>query len=202
MSQPANGVPLFLDQLVRTLGAEEKGLSDESVKISGSSGGDTAALSEMGVSADAHGGKLLRLGFTVDAVVHDYGDLCQVITDLPVERDAPFTIDEFRTLNRCLDNAIADVVSEFSAQCDEKVGRARSDDENERLGLLVHELRNLLQTPTLAFQALEMGMLPVAGATGSLVARSHASMAAMLGDSNGAGARIRPSNDRPNLFRC
>jgi signal transduction histidine kinase len=55
--------------------------------------------------------------------------------------------------------------------------------ENERLGVLVHELRNVLQTATFAFQALEMGMLPVAGATGGLVARSHASMAAMLGDS-------------------
>lgn len=182
-AQLANGVPMFLEQLVRTLGAEEHGLGDESVKISGSSGGDTAALSEMGVSAAAHGGELLRLGFTVDAVVHDYGDLCQAITDLAFERDAPFTIDEYRTLNRCLDNAIADAVSEFGAQRDARVARARTVEENERLGVLVHELRNVLQTATLAFQALEMGMLPVAGATGSLVARSHASMAAMLGDS-------------------
>ena len=182
-AQLANGVPLFLDQLVRTLGAEENGLADESVKISGASGGDTAALSEIGVSAAAHGGELLRLGFTVDAVVHDYGDLCQAITDLALERDAPFTIDEYRTLNRCLDNAIADAVSEFGAQHDARVARARSAEENERLGILVHELRNVLQTATLAFQALEFGMLPVGGATGGLVSRSHASMAAMLGDS-------------------
>ena len=181
--QLANGVPMFLDQLVRTLGAEEDGLEEESVKISGASGGDTLALSEIGVSAAVHGGELLQLGFTVDAVVHDYGDLCQAITDLAFERDAPFTIDEFRTLNRCLDNAIADAVNEFGAQRDARVARARTAEENERLGVLVHELRNVLQTATLAFQALEMGMLPVGGATGSLIARSHASMAAMLGDS-------------------
>ena len=181
--QLANGVPMFLDQLVRTLGAEEDGLDEESVRISGSSGGDTLALSEIGVSAAVHGGELLQLGFTVDAVVHDYGDLCQAITDLAFERDAPFTIDEFRTLNRCLDNAIADAVNEFGAQRDARVARARTAEENERLCVLVHELRNVLQTATLAFQALEMGMLPVGGATGSLVARSHASMAAMLGDS-------------------
>ncbi|WP_235835046.1 sensor histidine kinase [Piscinibacter terrae] len=40
-----------------------------------------AALSEMGISAAAHGKQLLALGFTVDQVVHDYGDLCQAITD-------------------------------------------------------------------------------------------------------------------------
>ena len=182
-AQLANGVPMFLDQLARTLGAEGLGLAGESLRISGASGGDTTALSEIGVSAAAHGGELLRLGFTVEAVVHDYGDLCQAITDLAVERDAPFTIDEFRTLNRCLDNAIADAVSEFGAQRDARVARARTVEENERLGVLVHELRNVLQTATLAFQALEMGLLPVGGATGGLVARSHAAMAAMLGDS-------------------
>jgi signal transduction histidine kinase len=183
LAQLASGVPLFIDQLVRTLGAEEAGLAAESVRISGVSGGDTLGLSEIGVSAAVHGGELLKLGYTVDAVVHDYGDLCQAITDLAIVRDAPFTIDEFRTLNRCLDNAIADAVSEFGALRDERLALARSAEENERLGVLVHELRNVLQTATLAFQALEMGMLPVAGATGGLVARSHARMAAMLGDS-------------------
>ena len=181
-AQLANGVPMFLDQLVRTLAAEEEGLGDESIKISGSSGGDSLALSEIGVSAAAHGGELLKLGFTVDAVVHDYGDLCQAISDLAFERNAPFTIDQFRTLNRCLDNAIADAVSEFGAQRDARVSHTRTAQENERLGVLVHELRNVLQTATLAFQALEFGLLPVGGATGGLLGRSLSSMAAMLGD--------------------
>ena len=34
----------------------------------------------------------------------------------------PFSIDEFRTLNRCLDNAIADAVLEFSTQRDQSEG--------------------------------------------------------------------------------
>ena len=182
-AQLAHGVPLFLDQLISTLVAEEHGLSAVSRRISGGSGGDTAALSEIGASAAAHGAELLRLGFTVEAVVHAYGDLCQAITDLAVERDAPFTIDEFRTLNRCLDNAIADAVSEFGAQRDATVERDRTAEENERLGGLMHELRNVLQTATLAFEALQIGMLPVGGATGGVVARSHAAMAALLGES-------------------
>ena len=74
--QLVNGIPIFIDQLIRTLHAEESGLGVESLRISGSPGGDPLGVSEIGVSAAAHGGELLQLGFTVDAVVHDYGDLC------------------------------------------------------------------------------------------------------------------------------
>ncbi len=124
--QLQNGVPLFLEQLTRTLQAEEDGEAWESLRISGASGGDAAALSEIGLTAAAHGKELLALGYTVDQVVHDYGDLCQAITDLAVERDAPFAIDEFRTLNRCLDNAIADAVSSFSAERDASIAVRQS----------------------------------------------------------------------------
>lgn len=178
--QLANGVPLFLDQLTQTLEAEEAGDLGQSRRISGAAGGDGTALSEIGVSATAHGKKLLELGFSVDQVVHDYGDLCQAITDLAVERDAPFSVDQFRTLNRCLDNAIADAVKEFSAQRDATVSQRQSDAENERLGVLVHEFRNYLHAATLAFKALESGQLPIAGSTGGVLKRSLTSMSSLL----------------------
>jgi len=179
-AQLSNGVPMFLEQLTRTLAAEAAGNAKESRQISGASGGDAVAVSEMGVSAIAHGKALLELGFTVAQVVHDYGDLCQAITDLAVERDAPFSVDEFRTLNRCLDNAIADAVKEFSAQREASLSRLQLAAENERLGVLVHELRNHLNTATLAFTALETGTLPVHGSTGAMLKRSIASLAALL----------------------
>jgi signal transduction histidine kinase len=179
--QLANGVPLFLDQLTRTLEAELQGDLGKSLRISGASGGNATALSEIGVSAAAHGKRLLELGFTVDQVVHDYGDLCQAITDLAVERDAPFSVDQFRTLNRCLDNAIADAVTEFSVQRDATVARRQSAEEHERLGVLVHELRNHLHTAELAFRALESGTLSVGGSTGSVLKRSLASLSTLLG---------------------
>jgi signal transduction histidine kinase len=178
--QLANGVPMFLEQLTRTLEAEVQGDAGKSLRISGASGGDAALLSEIGVSAAAHGKRLLELGFTVDQVVHDYGDLCQAITDLAVERDAPFSVDEFRTLNRCLDNAIADAVTEFSVQRDATVARRQSAEEHERLGVLVHELRNHLHTATLALRALESGTLPIGGSTGGVLKRSLASLSALL----------------------
>jgi signal transduction histidine kinase len=182
-TQLANGVPLFLKQLIETLRAEGAGEDAESLKISGNSGGDALALSEIGISAAAHGKILLDLGYTIDQVVHDYGDLCQAITDLAFERDAPFSVDEFRTLNRCLDNAIADAVSAFSRQRDKAIALQTSVNENERLGFLVHELRNYLHTATLAFSALEAGKLSIGGSTSSLVKRSLTSLSTLLDES-------------------
>ena len=181
--QLSHGIPMFLDQLTRTLGAEEEGNAASGLQISGPSGGDALALSEMGVSATVHGGELLGLGYTVDQVVHDYGDLCQAITDLAFERDAPFSVDQFRTLNRCLDNAIADAVTEFAAQRDLEVARRQAEGENERLGFLAHELRNHLNIAKLAFAALESGRLTVAGSTGAMLKRSLVSMENLISSS-------------------
>jgi signal transduction histidine kinase len=178
--QLKNGIPLFLEQLRRTLQAEEADEDAASLAISGASGGDVLSISEVGVSAAAHGKELLHLGFSINQVVHDYGDLCQAITELAFERDAPFTISEFRTLNRCLDNAIADAVTEFSSQRDANLARLQYAAVNQRIGFLVHELRNALATAMLATRALEEGNLPIVGATGGVLKRSHASLKKLI----------------------
>jgi signal transduction histidine kinase len=199
-AQLANGIPIFLEQLTRTLIAEEDGDVAEGERISGPSGGDITALSQIGVSATAHGHELMELGYSVDQVVHDYGDLCQAITDLAVERDAPFSVDQYRTLNRCLDNAIADAVTEFSAHRDLSMSRQHSAGENERLGFLVHELRNLLQTATMAFTALELGKVPIGGATGALLKRSLGALSGLLERSLGDVKAQAGTNDVAQAF--
>jgi signal transduction histidine kinase len=178
--QLQNGVPLFLDQLIRTLQAEKADLPAESLRISGARGGLSSDISEMSATATAHGKQLLELGYTVDQVVHDYGDLCQAITDLAEERDAPFSVGEFRTLNRCLDNGIADAVTAFSAQRDAAETRRAARESNERLGFLLHELRNSLLSAKLALTALESGQLTVTGATGGVLKRSLAALASLV----------------------
>lgn len=192
-TQLADGVPMFLEQLARALEAEQAGAFEESIGISGPPGGDALKLSEIGTSAAAHGGRLLALGFTVDQVVHDYGDLCQAITDLAFERDAPFTVEEFRTLNRCLDNAIADAVAAFGHRREQLLVREQIVDANERLGALAHELRNALGTATMAFSALEYGNMTVGGATGAVLRRSLASLAGLV-DRSLAEARAGASS--------
>ena len=198
--QLANGLPMFLEQLTRTLLAEEEGNVAEGVRISGPAGGDATALSQIGVSATAHGEELMALGYTVDQVVHDYGDLCQAITDLAIERDAPFSVDQFRTLNRCLDNAIADAVTEFSASREMNISRRHSAGENERLGVLVHELRNSLQTAMLAFRVLESGTVPISGSTGALMKRSLDALSSLLDRSLGEVRQQAGTTDRTDIY--
>ena len=165
-----HGIPLFLDQLIKTLRVEQTSDPMQSRSVSGPSGG--GKVSEIGEAAALHGRELLSHGFTVDQVVHDYGDLCQAITDLAFEHEAPVSVDEFRTLNRCLDNAIAGAVMEFDHQRDLLVADKGVQALNERLGLLAHELRNLIHTATLAVTAIKAGNVGLAGATGAVLDRS------------------------------
>lgn len=168
-----HGIPLFLEQLVKTLQLEQTATPLEIRKVSGpSEPGRTPVSSEIGTTAAKHGKELLRQGFTADQVVHDYGDLCQAITELAIETDAPVTTDEFRTLNRCLDNAIADAVTEFGRQRDSLISTEGAHAMSERLGYLAHELRNLLDSAMLAVAAIKSGDVGMAGATGAVLDRS------------------------------
>jgi hypothetical protein len=76
-----HGVPLFLGQLVDAL---RLGLSSSP---------------EIGRSAILDSHDLLTRGFSVSQVVHDYGDVCQSITELAMEMGAPIGTDDFRLLN-------------------------------------------------------------------------------------------------------
>ena len=167
-----DGIPLFLEQLIKTLEIEQTPQPLRSRKVSGPSGGGKPVLSEIGETAARHGKALLKHGFTIEQVVHDYGDLCQAITDLAFEVDMVIETDEFRTLNRCLDNAIANAVTEFSYQRDSILADSNAFAWNERLGFFAHELRNLIHTATLALAAIKAGNVGVSGATASILERS------------------------------
>ena len=149
------GVPMFLDQLITTLRSEEARLG-------------APTDHQIGRSAAKHGKALQKIGFTAAQVVHDYGDVCQAITALAIELNAPITTDEFRTLNRCLDEAMAEAVSEFGRQRELSI----SDDETERLGFFAHELRNLLSNSMLAFEVLKGGSVGVGGSTSTVLGRN------------------------------
>jgi signal transduction histidine kinase len=183
-----HGIPRFLDQLIHTLQVEQTPDRERSLRISGPSGGGPAA-SEIAVTAALHGRELSDHGFTVDQVVHDYGDLCQAITDLATDRGVQIKIDEFRTLNRCLDNGIADAVTEYVFQRDSSLENRNVQALNEQLGFLAHELRNLLHTATLAVLAIKAGNVGTTGATGALLDRSLIGMRNLI-DRSLAGVRL------------
>lgn len=183
-----HGIPMFLDQLIKTLQVEQTSEPMRSRSVSGAAGGGSGS-SEMGAAAALHGRELMQRGFTVDQVVHDYGDLCQAITDLAFEVKAPIEIDEFRTLNRCLDNGIAGAVTEYSYQRSSVAANYGVAALSERLGTLAHELRNLTHTATLAFAALKAGNLGVTGATGRALERALLGLRAVV-DRSVADVRV------------
>jgi hypothetical protein len=97
-SELEHGVPLFLSQLSETLRSETEPRPFSPKAI--------------GESAAKHGRELRERGFNISQVVHDYGDICQAITEVALEHKLPIRTEEFHTLNRCLDTAIAEAVTE------------------------------------------------------------------------------------------
>ena len=145
-----HGVPLFLSQLCEQLR-------------------DGASTSnEIGDSAKKHGQELLEQGFTIEEVVHDYGDVCQSVTDLAVELEAPIDTDDFRTLNRCLDDAIAGAVTQFTT----RQGITRDKE--------YVELEHLTRAAILAFRVIRTGGVGVGGSTAAVVERSLFAIRAAL----------------------
>jgi histidine kinase/DNA gyrase B/HSP90-like ATPase len=134
-------------------------------------------------SAIRHGRELLNKGFTVSRVVHDYGDVCQSITQLAIERDAAFSAADFCTLNRCLDDAIAGAVTEYSRQRNGPTVGLPPAYGADRPGFLAHELRNLVNTAIVSFEVLRAGNVGIAGSTGSVLHRSLLGLRALVGQS-------------------
>jgi diguanylate cyclase (GGDEF)-like protein len=98
--ESTHGIPIFLDQIIKTL-------------VIGTDPGPEADVTP---TARLHGRDLLEEGFTIEQVIRDYGDVCQAVTHLAVETGTSISADEFRIFNRCLDDAIAAAVTEYSQQ--------------------------------------------------------------------------------------
>ncbi|MEO7273086.1 MAG: HAMP domain-containing sensor histidine kinase [Vicinamibacterales bacterium] len=176
-----NGVPLFLTQLAQTLDREASG--------------PAVSTTGIGATASLHARELLALGFTVSQVVHDYGDICQAVTELAIEMKAPITTEEFHTLNRCLDTAIAEAVTEYARLTAE----SRSLEEAERSGLVAHETRDLLNTALLAFAAIKRGSVAINGSTAAVLSRSLAALKDLV-DTTLADIRMTAKSQRRQIL--
>lgn len=160
--EPSEGLPLFLDQTVAILRAEKAGHAAEHGGVS--------------VSAKLHGAALLRKGLTLGQVVQDYGSICQSVTTLADERRLAIKADEFRTFNRCLDEATAQAVTEYERLRDRTVG----DLGAAHLGYLAHEMRNLLNSATLTYEVLSRDSVDVRGRMGVLLGSSLSRMRVLI----------------------
>jgi signal transduction histidine kinase len=155
-----SGVPLFLEQLAETLRAPAHARAE------------SGAIER---SAVVHAAALLARGYTVAQVVYDYGDICQAVTELAVELDAPITTDEFHILNRCLDNAIAEAVTEYTRLRMESAAAG----ETERREILAM-LRNRISSVRLAFLAIKSGRAPLGGSVAMVVMRNLSAVTSLI----------------------
>jgi signal transduction histidine kinase len=168
------GIPLFLDQLIDTLRLSR------------------ASSNGIEKGATLHGRELLKRGFSVAQVVHDYGGVCQAVTELAGETNAAITVDEFHTFNRCLDDAIAQAVTEYTRTREQSM----ADESTERFGSLAHELRNALGCAMLSFQTLRTGSVGLGGSTAALLGRSLSRLSSLI-DSSVAEVRLEKGIGAP-----
>jgi hypothetical protein len=153
-----DGIPLFLDQLTENLRSPRA---------------KAAGLLE---AAALHGKSLLDRGFTVAQVVHEYGGVCQSITEIATEMSAPITADEFHTFSRCFDDAIAEAVTAFTRQREQ----ALTDEGRMHLGELTQELRSAVGTAIMAFEVIRMGKGGLTGSTAEILASSLRRVSALI----------------------
>jgi len=170
-----NGVPLFLNQLV------------DALLVASPSAETIGAISR---GAAQHGSDMLRMGFTVAQVVRGYGDVCQAVTELAHDTDASITVEEFHTLNRCLDDATAQAVTEYTRLRDHSLAAG----ETERSGILAHELRNRVSAMTLAFSLLKNGNVAINGSVGAVISRNLRRLGALI-DRSLVEARVDSGNE-------
>lgn len=157
-----HGVPLFIQQLIDALAARP------SASVDGSPEARTLYPPEIGRTAALNGAELLRRGFTVDQVVHNYGDICQAITEMAIELNCAIDPDDFRIFNGCLDNAIAGAVTAFG-QGRQNASDDLDDERHERLSVMRQEHRRLVEIAVQAFTAMKAGSLGLTGPTAALL---------------------------------
>ena len=143
-----HGVPMFLEELLKSL----------RLNLSANAG--------MAETAATHGRDLLRRGFTASQVVHDYGDICQTITDMAVETKGQISADDFRMLNRCLDDAIAAAITEYQRERD-TVSSEKATRDGDQVRRIADALRVSVSGAQIAFESIQAGNVGFNGSTGS-----------------------------------
>ena len=131
--------------------------------------------SQIAISAKKHGGDFQTLGFTIEDVVRSYGGLCQAITTLATDRDQHIEPSEFRTMNRCLDDGIAQAVTSFcgldsrKSAMDAKAKTKVQDDASlDRFASMTY----FIETAVMAATAIRTGKVGPNGATAGVLDQS------------------------------
>jgi signal transduction histidine kinase len=131
-------IPAFLDEIVAAL-REDAGLPA------------TGPSAEEGTIAAGHGAQRLRLGFSLDAVVREYGALRDAIVSTARDASASISFRELHVVSDAIISGIAFAVTQYTQQRDAELLRLA----NEHFAFVAHELRNPLHSATMALAVLQ-----------------------------------------------
>jgi hypothetical protein len=96
------------------------------------------------------------------------------VTELAVELDAPISVSDFHTLNRCLDNATAAAVTAWTGDREPDASATEGPRaSNERL-------RRLIRSSITVFELLRSAKVAAGGATGMVLGQNLEKMRVML----------------------
>jgi len=123
-------------------------------------------------TAARHGAALLRAGLAVEHLVREYSAVGASVGELAVEAAMVITDEELAALHSCVADAIAGSVAEYV--------RLRDSQANERIGILGHELRNLLGTAQIALNHVRSGSVGARGSTATILGRSLAGLNTLI----------------------
>jgi signal transduction histidine kinase len=93
-------------------------------------------------TARVHGEQRFRLGFSLDAVVREYGALGDAIIEAARHAGADITFAELHVVSNAIVGGIAHAVSQYTRHRDLE----RTRQTNEHFAFIAHELRNPLTT--------------------------------------------------------
>ncbi len=151
-----NHLPAFVDEIIAVL-RDQAGLESP------------VPLVEESGTASGHGEQRLRLGFSLDAVVREYGALRDAIVETARAASSEITFAEMQSVFTSTIEGIARAVSEYARQRDAELQRQH----NEHVAFLAHELRNPLASATIALEMLQIkGVIPAEARGGVVLSRS------------------------------
>lgn len=158
----------------------------------------SAESPEQSETASGHGQQRLRLGFSLDAVVREYGALHDAIVTTARDAGVEITASELDCVFRSLITGIASAVSEYARQRDAEQQRLH----NEHIAFIAHELRNPLASASTAHEVLQQqGHIPPSVRAGGALARGLTSMQELIDHAlavarTASGIELRPERIR------
>jgi signal transduction histidine kinase len=137
-------LPVFIGQIIGMLRALE-----------GRGSGPPESATER--AGAAHGAQRLRLGFSLESVVREYGALRDALLAVALDAGLSLSFAQLQVIFDAVITGIAHAVSEYSRQRDAELTRQA----NEHFAFIAHELRNPLSSASTAFGILKgRGVLP------------------------------------------